>query len=157
MVTDQPMTEVPPSAGVTDCELVVVLSGRAASPPPHVPAVVVRSDYKTITTAAATGASKATGRLLCFLSPSSEPLDEHWLARLAASIEGDVIAATPMLVHPEHTLREATPHDLRVRELGLDILATESAGPGGARPARPAPGPGPTDPSSRSRPAREPA
>ncbi|MGZ4727017.1 MAG: hypothetical protein ACXWB2_04795, partial [Acidimicrobiales bacterium] len=129
VVTDTAMTDVPPSAGVADCELVVVLSGRAASAPPHVPAVVVRSDHKTITTAAATGASTATGRLLCFLSPTSEPLDEHWLARLAAAIEGDVIAATPMLVHPEHSLRQATPHDLRVRELGLDILATESAGP----------------------------
>jgi hypothetical protein len=129
IVTDRPMTSVPPSAGVDDCELVIVLSGRAANPPPHHPAVVVRSDYKTITTAAATGASRATGRLLCFFSPTSEPLDDHWLARLAAAIEGDTVAATPMLVHPEHTLRDATPHDLRVRELGLDILATESAGP----------------------------
>jgi hypothetical protein len=129
VVTDKPMTDVPPCAGVTDCERVVVLSGRAASPPAHVPTMVVRSDYKTITAAAATGASKATGRLLCFLSPSSQPLDAHWLARLAASIEGDVIAATPMLVHPEHPLKDATPHDLRVRELGLDIVATESAGP----------------------------
>jgi len=140
VVTDRPMTEAPPSAGVPDCELVVVLSGRTAGPPPHVPAVVLRSDYKTMTIAAATGASKASGRLLCFLSPSSVPLDEHWLARLAASIEGDTVAATPMLVHPEHTLREANPHDLRVRELGLDILATESEGPvvrareAGARP-----------------------
>jgi len=129
VVTDKPMTDVPPSAGVTDCELVVVLSGRAASAPPQVPAIVVRSDYKTITTAAATGASKATGRLLCFLSPTSEPLDDHWLARLAAAVQGDIVAATPMLVHPERTLRDATPHDLRVRELGLDILATESSGP----------------------------
>ena len=146
IVTDRPMTSVPPSAGVTDCELVVVLSGRAASPPPHVPAVVVRSDYKTITTAAATGASKATGRLLCFLAPTSEPLDDHWLARLAAAVRrrrrrGHAHARAPRAHRAlGHAPRPAGPR-ARSRHPRHRVV-----GPGRAGPARPAARPRPDRP-----------
>jgi hypothetical protein len=129
VVTSEPLAAAPPLPADLDAELVVVLNGRRAAPPPDCTPVVVRSEYKTVTAAAASGAAKAKGRLLCFLAPTSEPLDPHWVVRLGAAIEGDTIAATPMLLHPERPLPEATPHDLRVRELGLDVVADEDDGP----------------------------
>jgi glycosyltransferase involved in cell wall biosynthesis len=59
--------------------------------------------------------------LLCFVPPSLAPLDDAWLARLAAAVCGDVVAATPTLIHPERTGLAVTEHDLRVRAAGFDI------------------------------------
>jgi Glycosyl transferases group 1 len=79
--------------------------------------------------AAARGAAAASGELLCFFAQTSQPLEERWLDRLAAVVGGDVVAAVPMLLHPERPLWHATAHDLRVRELGLDLIATSSGVP----------------------------
>jgi hypothetical protein len=79
--------------------------------------------------AAARGAATASGALLCFLAPTSQPLEERWLDRLAAVVGGDVVASTPLLLHPERPLRQATAHDLRVRELGLELVATANGLP----------------------------
>jgi glycosyltransferase involved in cell wall biosynthesis len=128
LVADGPL-RCPPLPPGDDVELVVVLTGSRAAPPPDTPVTIVRSEYKTLTAAAASGAARAKGKLLCFLAPTSEPWDETWLARLADAIHGDVMAATPMLVHPERPLAESTPHDLRVRELGLEVIALPSSGP----------------------------
>src|SRR5205814_6969308 len=57
------------------------------------------------------------------------PLEERWLDRLAAVIGGEVVAAVPLLLHPERRLWNGTAHDLRVRELGLDLVATPDGVP----------------------------
>jgi O-antigen biosynthesis protein len=79
---------------------------------------------ETAPASAASGAAVTSGELLCFLPPTSEPLEERWLDRLAEAIDGDVVAAAPLLLHPERPMHRATAHDLRVRELGLDLIAT---------------------------------
>jgi hypothetical protein len=84
---------------------------------------------ESVGAAAARGAAAACGKLLCFLSPTSEPLEKGWLDRLAAGMSSDVVATTPLLLHPERPLRHATPHDLQVRELGLDLVVTPEGVP----------------------------
>ena len=79
--------------------------------------------------AAMLGADAANRELLCFLAPTTEPLEDGWLARLAAEIGGRTVAATPTLVHPERPLRRATPHDLRVRMSGLDVALNDEGVP----------------------------
>lgn len=61
------------------------------------------------------------GELLCFLPPDAIPLEEGWLARLASVVVGDVVAATPTLVHPARAGLASTEHDLRIRAQGFDI------------------------------------
>jgi hypothetical protein len=91
---------------------------------------VVAAGHRTSrATAAQRGAARATGHALCFLEPTSEPLDPSWLARLTAALDGTTVAATPMLVHPRRPRASATPHDLQVRELGLDLVDTDALGP----------------------------
>jgi len=128
MVTDQPLSTIPPVAPGIDTELIIAATGPRGAAPPGVEAVTVRSDYKTATAAAASGAAKSKGRLLCFMAPTSEPVDDTWLARLGAVIGDDVIASTPLLVHPERPVSAATPFDLRVSALGIDVVASEQLG-----------------------------
>lgn len=59
--------------------------------------------------------------LLCFLAPTIEPVEDGWLARLAAAISDDTVAATPLVVHPERPPGWATRDDLRVRVLGIEV------------------------------------
>ena len=66
--------------------------------------------------------------LVCVRSPTTEPLGDRWLERLAAAIGDGTVAAAPMLVHPARPLLRATPDDLLVRSLGL-VLALESDAP----------------------------
>jgi len=128
VVTDRPLAHAPVADDV-DHELIVVLNGRRASPPPGVDSVVIASQQTTAVAAAIRGAAKASGRSLCFLAPTSEPLDPGWLARLTEVLDPTTVAATPLLVHPERPLIEATAYDLRVRELGLDVIDEDGAGP----------------------------
>jgi hypothetical protein len=74
-------------------------------------------------------ARAATGDLLCFALAPVDALDDGWLDRLAAAIDGDAVAATPTLVHPERPAPHATEHDLRVRTEGFDIEAEDSGAP----------------------------
>jgi hypothetical protein len=60
--------------------------------------------------------------LVCFRAPSTEALGDGWLDRLVAAMGDDTVAATPMLVHPARPLARATPDDLLVRALGLDLV-----------------------------------
>jgi hypothetical protein len=115
--------------GALEHELVVVLNGRRAVAPAGADSIVVASHHTTPTAAAIRGAARATGRALCFLAPSSTPLEPDWLARLVDVLDDQTVAATPMLVHPRRPLSSSTPHDLRVRELGLDVVDTDATGP----------------------------
>jgi hypothetical protein len=129
IVTDHALTQIPPVTPGIDIEWVIAATGPRAAAPAGVSAVLVRCDHKTVTAAAASGAAKAKGRVLCFMADTSVPLDASWLSRLGAAIGDDVLAATPLLVHPERSVSAATPFDLRVRELGLDVVASGLSGP----------------------------
>jgi hypothetical protein len=59
--------------------------------------------------------------LLCFVPPSMTSVEDGWVARLATAVCGDVVAATPTMIHPERTGRYITEHDLLVRAEGFDI------------------------------------
>ena len=73
------------------------------------------------TAALALGAAAATSDLLCFVLAPPEGLGPGWLARLAESVTGDVVAATPTLVHPARRWWHTTEHDQLVRSEGLDV------------------------------------
>jgi glycosyltransferase involved in cell wall biosynthesis len=63
----------------------------------------------------------STPDLVGAAAASTEPLDPGWLDRLAAAIDGSVVAAVPLVVHPVRPLRRATPHDGRVRAAGVGL------------------------------------
>ena len=77
--------------------------------------------------ALALGAAAATSDLVCFVLAPPEGLAPGWLARLGASVAGDVVAATPTLVHPARRGWRITEHDQLVRSEGLD-LALDATG-----------------------------
>jgi O-antigen biosynthesis protein len=91
--------------------------------------LIASSGHEAVAAAAGSGAAAANGDLLCFLAPTIEPLEEGWLDRMAAVIRDDVVAAAPLVVHPEQPLPHATPYDLLVRELGLDVIAASDGVP----------------------------
>ena len=65
--------------------------------------------------------------LVCLQFSRSEPLTADWLDRLVAAVRGPVVAAVPLTVHPTRATLRSTPHDSRVRALGL-VLTTDKAG-----------------------------
>ncbi|MEY2459904.1 MAG: hypothetical protein QOG30_1734, partial [Acidimicrobiaceae bacterium] len=80
--------------------------------------------------AAVRGAIDASGGdLVGMLLATSEPVDGTWLARLAAAVTDDVVAATPVVMHPARPRAQATPHDGRVRSAGLSIDVTADGVP----------------------------
>lgn len=110
----------PPPPGGFGVSLVLV-GGSGTGPAPEVTDDV---DLEVVTSAAA-----ATRPLLCLLPATSEPVEPGWLARLAAAIDGPVVAAVPLLVHPVRTPALATPHDLAIREAGVAIVDHPDDGP----------------------------
>jgi hypothetical protein len=70
-----------------------------------------------------------SGPLVCFLGPTAQPLDDGWLGQLSAVICDDVVAATPVLVWPEHRFAHATEQDLLVAACGYDIALTGEGAP----------------------------
>ncbi len=129
VVTDRQLTAAPRVGCGVRPELVVVLTGAHASAPRDTDRIIASVVSESVAAAAGRGAEAAAGELLCFLAPTTEPLEDSWLARLAAAIGGSTVAALPLLVHPAKQLHHATPYDLRVRELGLDIVATDGGYP----------------------------
>jgi hypothetical protein len=79
--------------------------------------------------AAADAARRATGDALCFVAGTTASLDEHWLARLAAAIGDTTVATTPVLVHPDRSGWQATPHDLLVRSAGYVLVTDADSAP----------------------------
>ena len=55
------------------------------------------------------------------MAATTEPLDVGWLDRLAAAIDGSVVAAVPLVVHPRRPPWRATPHDGLVRAAGVGL------------------------------------
>ena len=59
--------------------------------------------------------------LVGVMAASTEAVDVGWLDGLAAAIEGSVVAAVPLVVHPVRPLLRATPHDGLVRAAGVGL------------------------------------
>jgi glycosyltransferase involved in cell wall biosynthesis len=114
------------SAGI-DVEIVTVVADPPAAVPPV--GVSVTAAGRSRIAALALGAEAASGDILCFLPTPAEPLAPEWLARLVSALAGDVVAATPTLVHPGRPRRRATEHDWLVRSAGFDIDVDGSGTP----------------------------
>jgi hypothetical protein len=67
--------------------------------------------------------------LVCVLSSTTEPLSDGWLATLAAAIDGEVVAATPMLLRPIRPVSRSTPDDGTVLTAGLDVVLDDRGAP----------------------------
>jgi hypothetical protein len=117
-----------PDTDLPDLEVIVAVARGGEPPDEPVDAEVVRATHKTAASAARDALSRATGELVCLVRSSSTSLEPGWLARLCAAVTDDVVAAAPLLVHPERPALSATPHDLMVRSLGLDIVDTDEGG-----------------------------
>lgn len=103
--------EFPMSSGGLDVEPVVVSASRGA----------VDTVAKTL--------GSSDGELVGIMLATTEPLDDSALARLAAEVVGDVVAATPLLIHPTRQRTRATPHDGLVRTAGLSVALTAAGSP----------------------------
>jgi hypothetical protein len=73
------------------------------------------------TTALARAIAASAPDLVGVVAATTEPRDPGWLDRLAVAIEGSVVAAVPLLVHPRRPLRRATAHDGLVRAAGVGL------------------------------------
>jgi hypothetical protein len=67
--------------------------------------------------------------LVGVMAASTEPLDVGWLDGLAAAIDGSVVAAVPLVLHPVRPLLRATPHDGLVRAAGVGLRLDEDGTP----------------------------
>ncbi len=127
--TTAPTRELSGSPGPQAVSVAVVLVGE---PRPELAAGLARDAVEVIRVDPTGGESvgravqraidAASSDLVCILSGACDPVGESWATRLAARVDGDVVAATATLVHPRREWRTATPHDGRVREMGLDIV-----------------------------------
>ncbi len=109
-------------------EVIAVLHGLDALAPSFATTVLPAREGESLAAAAARGARRARDDRLCFSLASSEPVQTDLLARLGAALGGDTVAAAAQLVHPVRARSRATPHDGRVRQLGLE-LAVEGDAP----------------------------
>jgi Glycosyl transferases group 1 len=66
-------------------------------------------------------AIKTSPDVVGVVAASTEPLDVGWLDALAATVDGSVVAAVPLVIHPVRPLRSATPHDGLVRAAGVGL------------------------------------
>lgn len=110
-----PATDDPP----VDVNLLLLRPGL--HPPAGYDGRVVRASHKSDANAVNDATAHAAGELVALVRSTSEPLDPAWLRRLTAAVSGDVVAAVPMLVHPERPVWGATPHDLCIRALGFEV------------------------------------
>jgi glycosyltransferase involved in cell wall biosynthesis len=83
----------------------------------------------TVALARRAAEAASSNEMVCFLAWEVEPLESGWLERLAAPIGGLVVASTAMVLHPERPPARATPHDLLIRQVGLELRADASGQP----------------------------
>ena len=123
----------PPVADGRSVTLVVVGSRDLALVPGaqgtlSVELVVVEHSHDNVA-AVRRAIDETEGDLVGVVLATTEALDNTWLARLAAAVGDDVVAATPVLVHPTRPRAHATPHDGRVRSAGLSLDVTAEGVP----------------------------
>jgi hypothetical protein len=66
-------------------------------------------------------AIKTSPDLVGVVAANTEPLDVGWLDGLAAAVEGLVVAAVPLVLHPVRPRLRATPYDGLVRAAGVGL------------------------------------
>jgi len=121
-----PAAEPPGPAPARKVALVVVGPAEpagAGSPvglPPGVEVARV-AEPRQAAEALARALQTSTPDLVALMAAGSEPQSGGWLDRLAAAIEGPVVAAVPLAVHPVRPLWHATPHDGLVRAAGAGL------------------------------------
>jgi hypothetical protein len=120
VVADGAVPTVPYSDD-TPVDTALLLLRPGLHPPRGFDGRVVRASHKSDATAVNDAAIHGAGELLAIVRSTTEPLDALWLRRLAASVQGDVAAAVPQLLHPSRGAWGATPHDLCVRSLGFEV------------------------------------
>ena len=156
-----------PATDASPIDTTLLLLHTGLLPPRGFDGRVVRASHKSEAAAVNDAVAHAEGEVVAIVRSTTDPLDVRWLRRLVAAIDrDDIAAAVPMLVHPSRAAWGATPHDLRVRSLGYDVIdddelpEIQAAGAGGAPdptaperdvdagervgdrcPARPLPGP----------------
>jgi hypothetical protein len=108
-------------------EVIAVLHGDDARAPAFAATVLPARTGESPAAASARGAQHATADRICFLRASIEPIGAHVLARLASVLDGEIVAATPLLVHPVRARAHATPYDGRVGALGLQLAVENDA------------------------------
>ncbi|HET8619435.1 MAG TPA: hypothetical protein VFM27_10775, partial [Acidimicrobiales bacterium] len=71
----------------------------------------------------------STPDLVGVMVASGEPDTGGWLDRLAAAIDGPVVAAAPLVVHPVRRAWRGTPHDGLVRAAGVRLRLDAAGAP----------------------------
>ncbi|MCU1467950.1 MAG: hypothetical protein JWM72_3878 [Actinomycetia bacterium] len=102
-------------------EVIAVLRDAGRTAPASATTVLHVRPGESLAAAAARAASGARGERVCFWLVSNEPLGADVPGRLAHALDTapDAAAATAQLVHPIRPRSRATPHDGRVRQLGV--------------------------------------
>jgi glycosyltransferase involved in cell wall biosynthesis len=113
--------------------LAVVLVGTSeprwlADLPPSVSVTRV-AEARTVGVALAGRIEGSAPDLVGVVDAATEPLGADWLERLTVAIEGSVVAAAPLLVHPCRPVRVATAHDGLVRTAGVGLRLDENGVP----------------------------
>lgn len=118
----------PPAPGARQPErarsiVVAVLGSGPADGSQLAPAgtVLAVSSAQELPSAVARELDEVDPALVAVVLGTTEGLGPVELARLAAAVEGDVVAAGPLVVHPRRPLAQATAHDGRVRAAGLAL------------------------------------
>jgi glycosyltransferase involved in cell wall biosynthesis len=92
----------------------------ASVPPPGVEVTRVAEPCEA-RAALARAVKTSAPDLVGVVAATTEPLADGWLDRLAGAIDGSVVAAVPLVVHPVRSPWRATPHDGLVRAAGVGL------------------------------------
>ncbi|MFP5256346.1 MAG: glycosyltransferase [Acidimicrobiia bacterium] len=119
-----------PSERARSIVLAVVGSGPADGPlVASAAAVLAVPSAGELPSALARELAAVDPALVAIVLGTTEGLGPVELARLAAAVDGDVVAAGPQVVHPRRPLAQATAHDGRVRAAGLALALDADGAP----------------------------
>jgi hypothetical protein len=131
----QPAPPAPVDPGTARKAAVVVVgpaepawSGAPGSLPPGVDVARV-AEPREARAALARAIETSTPDLVGVMAATGEPQSGGWLDRLAAAIDGPVVAAVPLVVHPVRPAWHATPHDGLVRAAGVRLRLDTAGAP----------------------------
>jgi len=131
----RPAPPEPADPGIARKAVVVVVGpadpvwvGSPGAVPPGVEVARV-AEPREAGEALARAVRTTTPDLVGVMAATSEPHDAGWLDRLAVAIDGPVVAAVPLVVHPVRALLHATPHDGLVRAAGVGLRLDAAGAP----------------------------
>ncbi len=115
----------PPLAG----PVVVVHLGPAPEHGVDRPAELIDLSHQPTSNAINEAVATSPNTTVCLVGPTARSLRAGWLEHLVGALGSGVVAATPLVVHPERPPTAATPHDLLVRWSGLDVAVSPDGSP----------------------------